>query len=429
MFTRSTCCRIGLLILSFTMLLSMPAWAQPAKITKAIDAASPAVRDISTKIWNFKEQGMKEFKSSALLMEELRKLGFTVTGNLKVPEDSYKEGVLATAFRAELPGKGPGPTVVIMLEYDALANGHSCGHNLIATSGFLAVAGLAKVMADTPGKLVVMGTPDEEGAVGSGKVSLVAGGHFEGSDVVFITHPADRWSLDQRLLAMKRAEFTFSGKSSHAAASPHKGVNALRAVLLTFNCIDSMREHLRQDVRIHGIINKGGDRVNVVPDNAKATFLCRATDTATMEDAYTKLANCAKAAALGTGATLEFVPRKYGLTASIVVPPLIESMKNTLAGLGITATRLQDLNSLASSDLGNVGYAYPTVNLHFQIAPQGTDLHTDAFREAANSDEGWKATVIAGKAVALSAYEMFTNPEKLKAVKEGYLAAKATEGK
>jgi amidohydrolase len=419
-----------LLILSFTLLLSAPAaWADPAKISKAIDEAGPAGRAVSRNIWDFKEQGMKEFKSSALLMEELRKLGYTVTGNLKVPEDAYKEGALATSFKAELRGKGPGPTVVIMLEYDALANGHACGHNLIASSGLLAATGLAKVMADTPGKVVVMGTPDEEGAVSSGKVALVAGGHFEGADAVFITHPSDRWSLDQRLLAMKRAVFTFKGTSAHAAAAPHKGVNALRGVLLTFNCIDSLREHLRQDVRIHGIINKGGERVNVVPDNAQATFLCRALDTATMEDAYGKLANCARAAALGTGATLEFVPRKYGLTASIAVPPLNDSVKGNLAGLGIGAGRLKDFDSLASSDLGNVGYARPTVNLWFQIAPEGTALHTDAFREAANSDEAWKATVTAAKAVALSAYEMLTQPSKLKAVQDAYREAKLKEGK
>ncbi len=425
-----SCCRMLLLILSCTLLLSAPvAWADPAKITKAIDEAGPACRNVSRNIWDFKEQGMKEFKSSALLMEELRKLGYTVTGNLKVPEDAYKEGVLATSFRAELRGKGPGPTVTIMLEYDALANGHACGHNLIASSGLLAAAGLAKVMADTPGKVVIMGTPDEEGAVSSGKVALVAGGYFDDADAVFITHPSDRWSLDQRLLAMKRAVFTFKGKSAHAAAAPHKGVNALRGVLLTFNCIDSLREHLRQDVRIHGIINKGGERVNVVPDYAQATFLCRALDTATMEETYGKLANCARAAALGTGATLEFEPRKYGLTASITVPPLIDSVKGNLGSLGVGAGRLRDFDSLASSDLGNVGYVRPTVNLWFQIAPEGTVLHTDAFRDAASSDEGWKATVTAGKAVALSAYEMLTRPEKLKAVQEAFREAKTREGK
>ena len=235
-------------------------WADSKKITAAIDEASKSCRGVSQQIWEFKEAGLQEFKSSALLKEELAKLGYKVTGDLKVPDDLVKDGIAKTAFKAEMAGKGPGPTVTIMLEYDALAIGHACGHNLIATSGLMAAAGLAKVMKDTPGRVFVIGTPDEErGSLGAGKVALLEGGHFEGSDIVFISHATDRWSMDQRLLAMKRANFTFKGKSAHAAASPHKGINALRGVMLTFNCVDQLREHLRQDVRIHGVVAKGGE--------------------------------------------------------------------------------------------------------------------------------------------------------------------------
>ena len=141
---------IGLGLLA--LLVTTSAWADPQEILSAIHAASPACKIVSERIFEYKELGQKEIKSSALLMEELRKLGFTVTGNLKVPTDlsEDKDGVAKTAFRAELPGKGPGPTVTLMLEDDALSNGHACGHNLISTSGLLAAAGLAKVMADTP---------------------------------------------------------------------------------------------------------------------------------------------------------------------------------------------------------------------------------------------------------------------------------------
>jgi amidohydrolase len=327
-------------------------------------------------------------------------------------------------------GKGPGPTVTLMLEYDALPNGHSCGHNLIATSGLLAAAGLAKAMADTPGRVVVVGTPDEErGSLGAGKVALLEGGHFEGSDVVFITHPADRWSLDQRFLAMKRAMFTFKGKAAHAAASPHKGINALRGVLLTFNCVDDLREHLRQDVRIHGIITKGGDRVNVVPELAQAEFACRALDTATMENAYAKIVTCAKAGELGSGATLEFKEPRVALKAPVAVQPLLDVVEANLVALGIGKNQFRISDEFGSSDLGMVSYSYPTVNLTFQIAPDGTAGHSDAFRDAANTDEAWKSTVIAGKAVALAAYEMLTKPDKLKAVQESFKTMKAKEGK
>jgi metal-dependent amidase/aminoacylase/carboxypeptidase family protein len=285
-------------------------------------------------------------------------------------------------------------------------------------------------MKDTPGRVVVIGTPDEErGSLGGGKVALLEGGHFDGSDVVFITHDADRWSLDQRFLAMKRAGFTFKGKSAHAAAAPHKGINALRGVLLTFNCVDNLREHLRQDVRIHGIVIKGGAVVNVVPELAQAEFACRALDTATMESAYTKIVNCAKAAELGTGTTLEFKEPRVALKATVIVPALLKTVQDNLKTLGITGNQFKDFEEFASSDLGMVSYSYPTVNLWFKIAREGTALHSDELREAANSDDGWKSAVIAGKAVALSAYDMLTNPAKLKAVQEGFKEAKAKEGK
>lgn len=404
--------------------------ADSKKITAAIDEASKGCRGVSQQIWEFKEPGQQEVKSSALLKEELAKLGYRVTGDLKVPDDLVKDGVAKTAFKAEMPGKRPGPTVALMLEYDALPNGHSCGHNLIATSGLLAAAGLAKVMQDTPGRVVVVGTPDEErGSLGGGKVALLEGGHFDGVDVVLITHPADDWSLDQRFLAMKRAMFIFKGKAAHAAASPHKGINALRSVLLTFNCVDDLREHLRQDVRIHGIILKGGDRVNIVPELAQAEFACRALDTATMENAYAKIVNCAKVGELGTGATLEFKEPRVALKAPVSVQPLLDSVEANLAILGVAKNQLRTKDEFGSSDLGMVSYAYPTVNLNFKIAPEGTAGHSDAFRDAANSDEAWKATVIAGKTVALTAYEMLTKPEKLNAVKTAFKEAKDKEGK
>jgi len=414
-------------LLAFT---AGPAGADSKKITAAIDEASKSCRGVSQQIWELKEPGQQEFKTSALLKEELAKLGYKVTGDLKVPDDLVKDGIAKTAFKAEMAGKGPGPTVTLMLEYDALAIGHGCGHNLIATSGLMAAAGLAKVMKDTPGRVFVIGTPDEErGSLGGGKVALLEGGHFEGSDVVFITHGADRWSMDQRFLAMKRATFTFKGKSAHAAAAPHKGINGLRGVMLTFNCVDQLREHLRQDVRIHGIVAKGGGPVNIVPELAQAEFACRALDTATMENAYARIVNCAKAGELGTGTTLEFKEPRVALKATVAVPALLEVIQANVKGLGVAANQFKDFDELASSDLGMVSYSYPTVNLWFKIAPEGTALHTDALREAANTDEGWKATVIAGKAVALSAYEMLTKPEKLKAVQDGFKEAKAKEGK
>jgi amidohydrolase len=429
---RKACCVLGqvLVALILTVLWIGPASADEKTLLTAIDEQAGNYKVVSEKIFGYKELGQQEFKSSQLLMEELRKLGYKVTGDLKVPDDLVKGGVAKTAFRAELNGTKPGPTIVIMLEYDALPNGHSCGHNLISTAGLLAAAGIAKLMKETPGRLLVVGTPDEErGSLGGGKTALLEGGHFQGAEVVLTTHPEGHWSTDQRFLAMKRATFNFKGTAAHAASAPHEGVNALRAAILTFNSVDMLREHLRQDVRIHGIIKKGGEAVNVVPALAEAEFAARALDTATMEDAYKKMVNCAKAAELATGAKLEFKePRAY-LKAPIAVPPLVALMLAKMKAQGVTEKDITDKETFGSSDLGNVAHAYPTFNLSFKIAPEGTAGHSDAMREAAASEEGWNATVIAGKIVALAAYEMLQNPAKVKEIQESFKEAKAKEGK
>ena len=421
-----TCIVLGV----FALLMTAPAWADPQQVLSAIDGGSANYREVSQKIFDFKELGQQEFKSSQLLMEELRKLGFTVTGDLKVPADLVKDGVSKTAFRAEMQGKGPGPTVTIMLEYDALKNGHACGHNLIATSGLMAAAGLAGIMKETPGRILVIGTPDEErGSLGGGKVALLEGGHFDGTDVVLITHGFDRWTVDQRILAMKRATFVFKGKSAHAAQAPHKGINALRGAIFTFNGVDMLREHIRQDVRIHGIVKKGGDMVNVVPELAEAEFAVRALDTGTMESVYQKVVSCARAAELATGAQLEFSEPRVSLKAPIIIPAYTKMVIDHVRALGIPETEIKDQEDFASSDLGNVGYAFPTVNLWFKIAPEGTALHSDAFRGYAASEDGWKATIIAAKAIALTAYDLLTHPDKAKEIQDKFKELKAKEGK
>jgi len=228
---------------------------------------------------------------------------------------------------------------------------------------------------------------------------------------------------------MKRATFVFKGKAAHAAAAPHKGISALDAVILTFNATDMLREHVRSDVRIHGIIKKGGDLVNVVPELAEAEFAVRALDTGTMEETYQKVINCAKAGELATGAKLEFKEPRTSLKAPIMVPEFMKILLDQLKRLGISEKDIKDRPEVGSSDLGNVGHVYPTLNLYFKIAPDGTALHSDAFREAAASDEGWKATVIAAKAIALTAYDLLTHPEKVKSIQEKFKEMKAKEGK
>ena len=308
-----------------------PVSADSKKILAAIDAAGASCRGVSQQIWEFKELGQQEVKSAALLKEELAKLGYKVTGDLKVPDDLVKDGISKTAFKAEMAGKGPGPTVTLMLEYDALANGHACGHNLIATSGLLAAAGLAKVMKETPGRVFVIGTPDEErGSQGGGKVALLEGGHFDGLGRG-VHHAPDRPLEPGSAVSRHEAGHVHLQRQIlHAAASPHKGVNALRggAAHLQLRrqparapapgCPHSRHRH------------EGRAGVNIVPELAQAEFACRALDTATMENAYAKVVNCAKAAELGTGATLEFSEPGSPSRRRSPIPALLETVQANL---------------------------------------------------------------------------------------------------
>ena len=275
-----------------------------------------------------------------------------------------------------------------------------------------------------------MGLRARQGMLGGGKIALLEGKHFDGSDVVLITHPGDSWMVEKPLLAMKRATFVFKGKAAHAAAAPEMGVNALDAAIQTFNGINAMRQHLRQDVRIHGIIKKGGEVVNVVPALAEVEFAARALDTPTMQDAYAKLLKTAEAAALASGTTLEYKPPRTALLAPVMVPEYLDLVRASIRKAGVPEADIaREGPPLGSSDLGNVGHAYPTVNIMFKVAPKSVALHEDAMLKYTAPETGWPVTVQAAKAVALSAHEMLSDPAKVRQIKDTFQKMKAAEGK
>ena len=180
---------------------------------------------------------------------------------------------LETAFRAEF-GRGAGPTVAIFAEYDALPNGHSCGHNLISGAALGAIAGLFSVADQLPGRIVFLGTPAEEG--GGGKILLLERGALKGVDAALMAHPMDmEWSTIPTL-ATRHLRITFTGRASHAALAPWEGSSALAAVLQTFHAVDMARLHFRDGSRIHGIITDGGQAVNIIPERDRVSCSSRA---------------------------------------------------------------------------------------------------------------------------------------------------------
>jgi amidohydrolase len=381
------------------------------RIIETIDQYQKDFYDISVYIGENPELGHEEFKASAILTETLKKHGFSVEmGTCGLP----------TAFTATFDSGIEGPSIGFMSEYDALPEvGHACGHNLIGTMGIAAGIGLSKILNELGGKVIVFGTPAEE--TKGGKVTMAEEGIFDSLDVAMMVHPLDRYMASGSSLAMDAIQFEFFGKPAHAAASPHLGINALDAVLQTFNSINALRQHITPDARIHGIITEGGKAANVVPDYAVAQFYVRAGKRDYLNTLVEKVVKCAEGAALQTGATLKVSNYEFSYDDMITNHQLSEAFTNELVGLGVDqAEILTERDGSGSLDMGNVSQVVPSIHPYIKICNEAYACHTHEFREAAMSEQAREAMILGAKAMALTGYEVLTNKELLCKIKEEF---------
>jgi amidohydrolase len=279
-----------------------------AEICRAIDQYKEQAVSLSHQIHEKPELKFQEHFAAGLLSGAARELGLPVETGV---------GGLATAFRAEF-GNSSGPTVAILAEYDALPNGHSCGHNLIACAALSAIAGLKNGAKNLPGKIVFLGTPAEEG--GGGKIILLDKGALRGVDAAMMAHPFDGEASTMPALATRHLLISFQGKASHAAVAPWDGSSALSAVIQTFQSVDAARLHIRDGARIHGIITNGGQAVNIIPEKTECQFLVRGKTSRYTLEIADRVLRCAEAAALAMTA--------YDLLAE---PALLKAAKDEFA--------------------------------------------------------------------------------------------------
>ncbi len=371
--------------------------------------------DISIYIGENPELGHEEFKASEILTRTLRKHDFSVElGTCNLP----------TAFTATFDSGKEGPVVAFMAEYDALPEvGHACGHNLIGTMGIAAGIGLSKVVSKTGGKVIVFGTPAEE--TSGGKVTMAEEGIFDSVDVALMVHPLDRYTKSGPSLAMDAIQFEFFGKSAHAAASPHQGINALDAVIQLFNSINALRQHITPDARIHGIISEGGKAANVVPDYAVAQFYVRAAKRSYVNELVEKVKHCAEGAALQTGATVKSSFYEFSYDDMITNNELSEAFTKELISLGVDEAEILDQrDGTGSLDMGNVSQVVPSIHPYIKITNENYACHTNEFREAAMSEQAREAMIRGAKAMALTGYEVLTNPVLLRKIKAEFKQGK-----
>ena len=380
-------------------------------IIDSVETIKEELLYISQYIWNNPELGHEEYKACDILTSSLKKHYFIV-----------EEGIcdLPTAFRATFDSGKEGPTIGYMCEYDALPEiGHACGHNLIATMGLGAGIALSKVIEKTGGKVIVYGTPAEE--TKGGKVTMAEQGIFDELDVAMMVHPSSNYQKSGTSLAMDAIQFEFFGKTSHAAASPEKGINALDAVIQTFNGINALRQHVTSDARIHGIIPEGGKAANIVPDYAVAQFYVRAKTRSYVNDLVKKVKNIAEGAAMMTGATMKMSNYELSYDNLVTNETLSTSFTKALVELGVKKDEISDESKgYGSLDMGNVSLVCPSIHPYVKISDIPCPGHTFEFRDAAISDKGQEAMILAAQAMALTGLEVLTNKELLTKIKEEF---------
>ena len=379
---------------------------------KAIDSAREELVGIALDIHAHPELNYQEHYAAKLLSDALEGHDFVVERGI---------GGVETAFRATLQGgAGDGPTVAILAEYDALPEiGHGCGHNLIAMAAVGAGLGVKANLESLPGRLVVIGTPAEEG--GGGKIRLLEAGVFNEVDVCLSSHPSSNRTIipedialdESWSLAMVGYRYIYHGKAAHAAAAPEEGINALNAVIHLFSGIDALRQHLRDDVRIHGIITDGGLAPNVVPEFAAANFMLRCRDRRYLSDVVVgKVLQVAQGAALITGATLEVEP--YYPFYENVVPNgvLARSFRSNAASVGmkLDAPIPGRRGSGASTDFGNVSQTMPALELRYAVSEEPVPSHSRQMCDTAITETACSNAISVAKILTLTACDLLSDP-------------------
>jgi len=379
-----------------------------SNVWATIDNHRQQLADLSLKIHSNPETGYNEHKALNWLTQYLETNSFNV-----------ERGIcrLETAFKASYGNKKP--SIAVLAEYDALPQlGHACGHNIIAAIAVGAAVASKETIDKLGGSILVIGTPAEE--IHGGKVVMASRGAFKDIDIAMMVHPSTHDTATTKALACTSLDIEFFGHEAHAAAHPEEGINALEATILSFNAINSLRQHTRQDARIHGIVTNGGQVVNVVPAYSAVSFLVRAGDKSYLEELKDKVLNCFKGAATATGARLEYkwgdvqyAPMRNNITMANLY---ISNMKI----LGRSVKLVNPDQSFGSTDMGNVSLVVPSIHPSLAIAPKGVSIHSLQFAKAAISKDGTQGIIDASKAIAMTVVDILSRHETIEEIRKEF---------
>jgi amidohydrolase len=398
-------------------LISMVDLDSLKKIVQAtVDEKRPVLEDIARFLYENPELGSEEFLAFEKITKVLEEHGFDV-----------EKGVydMPTAFVASFKGKGDGPKVAVLAEYDALPGvGHGCGHDLIAASAVGAGIAASKAIAELDGEVLVIGTPAEEGhgPNGGSKVIMSNKGLFDDIGGVVMLHPASSWGVGSQALGISKCNMVFKGQTSHAAASPHLGRNALNAATLAYTATHMLRQEARRDANlvIHGIITEGGIANNIIPDRAVLDFGVRSSDQDYLDEMVDKVARCGEGAAHALGVEVEIDKGRFYSSKKLNYP-MIRTLWQNYVDLGAPVSDWEEsANSMpmASTDYGDVSHRTPSAGSCIGIAPPGTPGHSIQLADASMTPEGLDAMIVGTKALGMTLVELLAKPEILREAKE-----------
>jgi amidohydrolase len=384
------------------------------RLISEVDRQAGSLLEASHEIHEHPELGFAEQRAHRLLTDRLEQAG------LDVERGAYG---IDTAFVARAGSTGP--TIAVLCEYDALPEiGHACGHNIIAAAGLGAGLAAAALADDLGGRVVVLGTPAEEG--GGGKILMAERGAFDGVDAAMMVHPADADLTTMTTLAIQQLHVTYRGVASHAAAFPEQGRNALDAAVLGYNKVAALRQHIRPDERIHGIFVKGGDKPNIVPAVASQHWYVRSPTVERLDALEERVLAClaAGAAAAGCDFDHEWVERPYAdlVDNETLVDTYVANAQRIGRRPGPPDPRHQ---VVGSTDMGNISHLVPSIHPMIKVASAGVAIHTPAFAEFAASDAGDRAVVDGAKSMALTIADLWSDPSLLEAARGEFARSEA----
>lgn len=380
------------------------------QVCGAIDAMAGELIAISHDIHANPELAFHEHHAARTLTGALEKHDLPVTRAAFGLETAY-----ASSF-----GEGPAEAAILS-EYDALPGiGHACGHNIIAVTGLGAALALSKLNGALPGRIRYLGTPAEE--KGGGKELMAQQGAFDGLDAAMMVHPAGINLATMPCICISEVEVTYKGKSAHASAMPHAGINALDALITAYQAIAQLRQHIRPTERIHGIITKGGDAPNIVPDLTKAVFYVRAASAEELAALKKRVAACFEAGALASGCEMELRWAKADYLDMKTSWPLSKAYEENAQTLGRSFFPLEKMptGSAGSTDMGNVSHRVPSIHPMIASAPAHVVIHNPEFARWAASDLGDKACIDGAKALAMTAIDFLSDEAMRRQAKEEF---------